>query len=341
MLSIGENLLLPLIFASIIAILISPAVNFMVQKRVNRTLSIAIVLFIAFLVIAGIVFLMLSQASLLRDAMPQLIDKFQELLQQTVAWASMYFNISVREINTWVADTKDEILNNSTATIGKTISTVSGVLATVFLTPVYVFMILFYQPHLIAFVHKLFGSQNESNVAEVLTQTKSIIQLYLVGLFAEFAIIAFLNAIGLFILGIQYAILIGILGAVLNIIPYIGGLIGVGLFMAIALVTKPSIYVLYVFLLYVVIQFIDNNYIVPKIVGSKVKLNALVSIIVVLAGAALWGVPGMFLSIPLTAIIKLILDRFDALKAWGFLLGDSMPPLLEIKPLLKIKLKSK
>ena len=102
------------------------------------------------------------------------------------------------------------------------------------------------------------------------------------------------------------------------------------LFMTIALVTKSPEYVLYVIGLYTFIQLIDNNYIVPKVVASKVKLNALVSIIAVLAGSALWGIPGMFLSIPLTAIIKLIFDRITPLKPWGLLLGDTMPPLVKL-----------
>jgi predicted PurR-regulated permease PerM len=214
----------------------------------------------------------------------------------------------------------------------------SGVLAAIFLTPVYIFMILYYQPHLIESTHRFFGVDNNNKVSEILIETKSIIQGYLVGLFAEFAIVAVLNILGLWVLRMEYAILLGILGALLNVIPYLGGIIAMALFAAIALVTKSPVYVLYVLTLYSLIQFIDNNYIVPKIVGSKVKLNALISIIVVIAGAALWGIPGMFLSIPLTAIVKLILDRIDSWKPWGFLLGDTMPPLVKLD--LKFKKKT-
>jgi predicted PurR-regulated permease PerM len=93
---------------------------------------------------------------------------------------------------------------------------------------------------------------------------------------------------------------------------------------------------------YYIVQLIDNNYIVPYIVASKVKINALFSIIVVFIGNALWGIPGMFLSIPLIAIVKLIFDHIDSLKPWGFLLGDTMPSLLNIKPIIqfnRIKMK--
>jgi len=137
-------------------------------------------------------------------------------------------------------------------------------------------------------------------------------------------------------LGIDYAILLGIVGALLNVIPYIGGIIAVALPMLVALVTKSSgWYPFYVMAVYYFIQLIDNNFIVPKIVASKVKINALFSIVVVIVGNALWGVPGMFLSIPLLAIVKLVFDNIEPLKPWGFLLGDTMPPLLLIKPIFK------
>ena len=102
--------------------------------------------------------------------------------------------------------------------------------------------------------------------------------------------------------------------------------------MMIALVTKSTAwYAVYIFVIFYIIQFIDNHYIIPKIVASKVKINALFAIIVVLVGNALWGIPGMFLSIPLLAIVKLIFDHIEPLKPWGYLLGDTMPPIIKIK----------
>jgi len=159
-----------------------------------------------------------------------------------------------------------------------------------------------------------------------LTNSKIIIQSYLVGLVFEMIIMAVLNSVGLLFLGIDYAIILGILAAILNIIPYIGGIIATLLPMFIAFVTKDSlIYPVLVFVVTIFIQFIDNNYIVPKIVASRVQINALISVIAVLVGGALWGVSGMFLSIPLIAILKVIFDHIEPLKPWGFLLGNIVP----------------
>lgn len=328
-LSTLQGIILPIVYAGIIAISISPAVNYLVRKKINHAIAIALVLTTAILIISGFIALLSSQASLLSEAYPQLVLKFQNLFDQSVKWCSGYFNISIPKINAWIASTKADLVENSGTVIGVTLTTMGGVLSVAFLIPVYIFMILLYQSHLVAFVYKLFGVDFEDKVRDMIVETKVIIQSYLIGLSAEFAIVATLNSICLMILGINYAILLGIIGALLNIIPYIGGIVTIFLYMIIALLTKSPIYALYMFGLYTLIQLIDNNYIVPKIIGSKVKLNALVSLIAVILGAALWGVPGMFLSIPMTAFIKLICENVESLKPWGFLLGDTTPPLIK------------
>jgi predicted PurR-regulated permease PerM len=335
---LGQGIIVPLIFAIIIAIVLHPVVNFLVRIKINRVVAIAITLILSILVIAALGTFLISQASRFSESWPKLVAKFTEIFNEAISWASGYFDISPQKIIAWIAKTKSELFNSTGTAIGQTLINVGNGLVVIFLIPVYIFMILFYQPLLIEFFRRIFGVNNRTEVNSIITQIKTVIQKYLTGLVIEAVIIAALNTVALLILGIEYAILLGILGALLNVIPYLGGLVGVALPMMIALVTKDSAwYSLYVLAAYYFIQLVDNNYIVPKIVASKVKINALVSIIVVLAFGALWGIPGMFISIPLTAIAKLIFDHIQPLKPWGFLLGDTMPDLV----IFKIKLKKK
>jgi predicted PurR-regulated permease PerM len=337
LLSIARDLLLPLIYAIIIAVAISPAINYLVKKGMNRILAIALILLLGILFAGGCILLLSSQASRFSEALPRLTDKFQAGVNQSVDWASVNFSISTFKINTWIAEGKAEFLLHSTAAIGSVLSAMGFILAAASLTVVYICMILFYQSHLLDFIHKLFTADKDKKLTEILAEVKTIIQSYLSGLFVEFLIVAGLNSIGLLLLGIDYAIMLGIIGALLNVIPFVGGIIGVGLFVAIALVTKAPIYAVYVIGLHMFIQFMDNHYIVPKIVGAKVKLNALVCLVAVIGGEMLWGLPGMFLSIPLTAILKLILDRVDQLKPWGFLLGSTVDAPSNMKFAFTIK----
>lgn len=336
MLYIGRAIILPLIFAAIIAIVLHPVVNLLTRLKINRVVAIIITLILAIVVILAFGLFLFSQGVRFSDNWPKMLVKLDGYLNEIITWASGYFDVSPQKILAWIAKTKSELINTSGSAIGSTLVNVGNGLVVILLIPVYIFMMLFYQPLLIEFFRRAFGADNRSEVSLIITQIKTVIQRYLSGLFIEAVIVAALNTIALLILGIEYAFLLGILGALLNVIPYLGGLVAVALPMMIALVTKDStVYPLYVMAAYYFIQLVDNNYIVPKIVASKVKINALVSIVVVLAFGALWGIPGMFISIPLTAIVKLIFDHIEPLKPWGFLLGDTMPPLT----IFKIKIK--
>jgi len=333
---VAQGIIIPIVFSIIIAILLNPVVNFFVKLKINRIIAILIALVLSLSVIIAMGGLLISQSIQFSESWPLLVDRFTELLNQTITWASGYFNIEPHNIREWIEKTKGELINISGAAIGQTLVVVGGWIVIVLIIPVYTFLILFYQPLILEFISRLFGKDNQSSVREITTQTKTVVQKYLTGLIIETALVALMQVITLFALGIEYAILLGIIGALLNLIPYIGGLAAVALPMMIALATKSTAwYAVYVLIIYYIIQLIDNNYIVPKIVASKVKINALFSIIVVIAGNALWGIPGMFLSIPLLAIVKLIFDHVESLKPWGFLLGDTMPSMLKIKPIFK------
>jgi predicted PurR-regulated permease PerM len=333
---VARSIFVPIVFATILAIVLHPVVNFFVKKKINRVIAILFTLFLTFLAIAAFAALLITQASRLSDSLPLLADKFTEALNQGIVWASGYFDINPHKFHDWIIKVQGQLINTSSTAIGTALVSIGNLLVVIFLIPVYVFMLLFYHPILIEFIHRLFSSGHQSKVSEIVTQTKTVIQRYLIGLIIEAGIIAALNTTALLILGIEYALLLGLIGAFLNIIPYIGGVVAVALPMIVALITKDSAwYAVYVLVIYYIIQLVDNNYIVPKIVASKVKLNALFSLIVVFAGSLLWGIPGMFISIPLLAIVKLVCDNIEPLKPWGFLLGDTMPPLIRIKSIFK------
>jgi len=325
---VAQSIIIPLIFAFIIAILLSPVVSLFVRLKVNRVLAIAMTLLLSIIIIFACGAFVVSQASLFADSWPTVVEKFTLLLNNTISQAAIYFDVQPQHIHEWINKTQGELINFNGAAVGQTLMSVGGAVAVLFIIPVYIFVILYYQPLLLEFIRRLFADNHQTEVTEIVSQTKTVVQRYLVGLIIEAAIIATLDASALLILGIDYAILLGIIAAFLNMIPYIGGIVAVALPMMVALATKESPWsAVYILISYYVIQLFDNNYVVPKIVASKVKINALFSIIVVLVGNMLWGVPGMFLSIPLLAIIKLIFDHIESLKPWGFLLGDAMPPL--------------
>ncbi|MCD6013738.1 MAG: family transporter [Flavipsychrobacter sp.] len=321
---IGQDIIIPIVYATVIAILLNPLVNYLTRKKVNQIIAISIAVTLAIIVALGVVYIVSSQVTMFSETYPQLKIKFDLVSTELVHWSAEKFNIRESKILAWLKETQSKAIGNFA--IGESLTEAGRIIVTAALLPVYLFMILYYKTLLLDFTRKLFISEHHIAVAQILVNSKKIIQTYLVGLFFEMIIVAILNSVGLLLLGIDYAIILGITGAILNIIPYIGGIVATAVPMVIAFVTKDSaIYPGLVFVVYIFIQFIDNNYIIPKIVASRVRINALISVIVVLIGGALWGIPGMFLSIPLTAIIKVICDHIEPLKPWGFLLGNIVP----------------
>lgn len=316
------DILVPLAFAALIAILLNPLCNRLQALKIPRIGAILISIFIAVLFVAGLLYFLSSQIAAFSSSLPTLRDKLDQLITQLEGWVYTHFGIATQKQVAFIKDA----LSNSKALVGRTVGTVLGTLSIIFLIPVYVFMMLFYKTLILSFLYEVFSEENSAQVAEILKETKSAIQSYIVGLLVEMVIVAAMNSTALMLLGVKYGILLGVIGAILNMLPYIGGIIAIALPILMATVTKDGYSTqLAIIGAYLFIQFIDNNIIFPRFVSFKVQINALISIVIVLLGNALWGVSGMFLSVPFVAVLKIIFDRIEDLKPWGKLLGDQVP----------------
>ncbi|MGY4385932.1 AI-2 transport protein TqsA [Pedobacter sp. UYP24] len=316
-----KDILVPLAFACLIATLLNPLSN-RLERKMPKILAIIISLLLAIIILIGVFYFLSTQVAHFFDDLDAIKTKFNELIHMIQVWLQKSLGLSASKQKQLVS----EAANSSKGMIGQTLSGILAMLSIVFLIPVYVFLMMLYKTLILNFFYEVFSEENQGKVGEILTETKSAIQSYIVGLLIETSIVAVLNSAALILLGVQNAILIGVIGAILNLLPYIGGIVAIALPILMATVTTDGFTTqLLILLSYAVIQFVDNNILVPRIVSSKVQINALISIVIVLLGAALWGIPGMFLSIPFIAVLKIIFDRIDGLKPWGKLLGDNVP----------------
>jgi predicted PurR-regulated permease PerM len=316
------DILVPLAFAAFLAILLNPLSNRFENWGVPKIFSILLSIFIAAITVAGILYFLSTQIAQFSESLPIFKEKFGAITNDLKQWLASTFNMPISKQDKMIKDAVDTL----PAMLGRTLGGLLGVLAIVFLLPVYIFLMLYYKTLILNFLYEVFAEENSKQVGEVLKETKTAIQSYIVGLLIEMIIVAAMNSTALILLGVKYGLLIGVIGAILNLIPYLGGIVAIALPVLMATVTKDGYTTqLLVIGAYAVIQFIDNNILVPRIVSSKVQINALISIIIVLLGNALWGVAGMFLSIPFVAVLKIIFDHIDTLKPWGKLLGDTVP----------------
>lgn len=321
-LSAGASIIVPLLFALLLAMLLDPLVVKLVRIGIPRIIAIGLVVLFTMGLLAGLGYFIVTQAKHLSDSLPDMETKLDSFYNDGQRWVAKSFDMRSSEVDKAVEKVKNQGMEKSGNMVGQTLTTVGTLFAFFFLLPVFTFLIMLYKKLLVGFVERLFSNGDRPVVRDVLNNTRTVVQSYLVGLLFEMAIVASLNWLGLFLLGVKFALLLAVLGALLNLIPYIGMIIATLLPMGIALATQEPVVALYVLLLYLAIQFLDNNFIVPAIVASRVQINALVSIVVVMVGGALWGIPGMFLSLPLIAILKVVFDRVPSLQPFGYVLGD-------------------
>jgi predicted PurR-regulated permease PerM len=322
----GGDIVLPILFAILLANLLLPAVRYL-SRKLNQTVSILMPLVLAIVVGLSIIYFLSSQVFHFVDDIPALKGRVDELAHSFQAWVKENTNMTIRKQNQYLGDTLANLKEKAPEIVSKTFISVTGLLLYVVLLPLYTFLILFYRSNIKAFLINVFRNGSEQRVRDVLNESTTIAQQYITGLFIETCLVFTLNTIGFLILGVKYAIFMALLAALLNLIPYVGIITANVLCMFITLVSSDELSsVLWVGIILAVVQFLDNNFGMPMIVGNKVRINALVTIVGIFVGGALCGVPGMFLAIPALALLKVIFDKVPELNPWGLLLGDQRSP---------------
>ena len=323
---IGRDIIMPVIMAFFISIMLLPIYRFLKKYKFPESLAIVLPILFVLIFIAGIVWFFSAQISILADDFPQIKQNVAKHLQSLKEWISDLTGINTDKQETFLKEKSDDLLSMGGQAASGAAVTLSGVFVFVGLLPIYIYLILFYKDILLRFTFMWFKTDDHPKVKEVVYETESIIKSYLVGLLIQVTYMTILLGGILLLIGIKHALLIGVIFALLNLIPYVGALIGnlIGVLLTLTSSTElwPVITVLGVI---AAVQFLDNNILMPRIVGSKVKINALFSILGVFIGGAIAGVSGMFLSLPIIAVLKIIFDRTEQFKQWGVLLGDERP----------------
>lgn len=322
---VAQDILVPFAFAILLAVLLLPLVNFLEKKKVPRVLSIAISLLLSILFISLVVYFLSTQIANFVDDIPSIKKHLNEHWITLQKWIKLKLHISLREQNQYFNQTAEKLKDSGTEYISETFFSITQALMLLILLPIYTFLILYYRDLIRKFLYSVFRKEHCDRVAMVIKQSKLMINSYMTGLLIEMGIVAASNSIGLALLGIKYALFFGVLAAVLNIIPYIGMFTATLFTVLVTLTTSNNTSdIVWVIVIMYGIHMIDVNILMPKIVASRLRINALISILGVVIGGALTGISGLFLSIPAVAMLKIICDQVDGLQAWGILLGDDI-----------------
>ena len=341
---IGKELISPLIFGLMLALMIKPVVNFWAKYIRSAVLSVIFTFLVIILPLIGVSYLIGWQSASIYSQMPSISKKVEDGLGDTFRWMDKKFKLKRGESEDIVMESLEEIkgsgggksINKPTTkseakaqqsgkVIGTGVRISSSFLTGFLITLVYTFLLLLYRSAISKFFLVQFGRDIRHHAYNYLLDVQQVTQNYLYGLLKLMLILGTLNSLGLWAIGLEYAFFFGFLAAFLAIIPYVGTIIGGILPFAYSLATTDewwqpvSVIVLFSF-----IQLIDGNFITPKVAGSSLKLNPLVSIFILFAGGLIWGIAGMVLALPLMAIFKTTCYYIPFLRPVSLLLSSEL-----------------
>ena len=258
------------------------------------------------------------------DGLPMLGEKTNELLQKILDLLNEYLGLDKQKLMAGLGDYTDKLQSTMTGVLESVWSSVSGFLSFMVMLPIFMILILMNRQKLKNFFYQLPTQEQDLRTWEKTADAlKSVVQNYIMGLLIVVVILAVLNSIGLLILGIPFAIALGLSSAVLSILPYLGNLLGGSLAVLVAFATKDNpLSILGVLIMILVVQFLEGNLITPKVMGNKVNINAIVTIVALLVWGFVWGILGMILAVPMTAMIHVLLEHSKKTKAYADLMGE-------------------
>jgi predicted PurR-regulated permease PerM len=320
---VAADILIPLTFAMVFSLALLRLCQHMERRRMPRGLAILSCLLLIVLVLTVIFSLIYNNLLTFSKEVPQMREGLVNLLDETRLLLTERFAITPEKQRSWLNENVNTFAGAGMKMLNGVVSSATTFFSYLLLVPIYMFFMLYYRHVFKGFLNRVIDREHLARVIAIEEQVLNVTQKYISGLFTVILIVATLNIVGLSLIGIPHAVFFGALAALLTVIPYIGVFIGSLLPVLYALVMTDSLYYpMAVFIWFQVVQALEGNFITPSIVGSQVSLNPLVAIVALLIGAWVWGVSGMILFTPLTAMLKVMLDNIPSLSPYGYLLGE-------------------
>ena len=319
----GKTLFIPLSFSLLISFILYPICKWMETKGLNKGIAIVLSILGVILLVGSIIYLLFVQFSEFLQEWQSLRTKLTETIRQLSLFISERFNISLEKQTEFINNTLNNSGSQAFSIVRNTAYSLSESVFFLLMIPVFSVLILFHRQMLSNALYELFPPERKKTIHEILIETIHAYYNFIKGMLLVYLIVGLLNSIGLLIIGVPHPFLFGFIASILTFIPYVGIMISSLLPIAVSWITYNSIwYPLAVVAVFSVVQALEAYIIFPFAVGSRLKINTLVIIIVVIVGGILWGAAGMILFIPFISIIKLIADRTPSLKTLSVLLGD-------------------
>ena len=308
---LAQDFLLPIAFAVLLAGVCSPSVKWLESKGLKTVLAVSITLVGILIFVTAIGGLISGQILSFWDELPELKLRSSKILDLIQSQLKENLGIQKSQQSKMFSEKLDKLLDILTETLFLT----TGFLLKTALTFIYTFVFLVFRRHLHRTISAAMQSLDPEKIDGVLIRLETLVQQYISGLFRVALLVWIFLYLGLLLCGIQHALLFATLGALLNLVPYLGIFLVAILAGIYHGINEYSILsAIFVLAVFWIVHLIESNLLSPMIVGSKVSINAMAALVVVIVGGVLWGPSGMFLSLPYAAALKVICEEIPALR---------------------------
>lgn len=311
----------PIFLAVLLSYLLYPVAKFFEKLIRHEGISIVISIFVLLAVLVATFFLLYQQATTFFEDLPEFEEQalmnltgLQDYISQTTPFSF--------ESDDWLKNQINNLLEAQENFFSQIFNATTSTMVAMGVQPVYIFFMLYYRNHFRQFIFQITQPKDHPTLNKIIVEISSVTKNYVSGIFIVVLILCFINSIGLMIVGVEYALLLGLISAFFNFIPYFGTLIGGAIPLVYALVSPNPSDAIGVVILFIIVQFLENNVLTPNITGGRVAINPLFTIFAIILGGFTWGIPGMLLSVPFLGIFKVICENIEVLKPIAFVLSS-------------------
>ncbi|HJS56387.1 MAG TPA: AI-2E family transporter [Chitinophagaceae bacterium] len=327
----AKPFLVPVCFGGLLAMLFLPLSLWFESKKIPTGLSILFCIIIFLGILTGIIWIISWQITDLASEASDIENKMRKMITQVEEYIRTHFGISPRQ--------QEKLITEQTPANAAMFSNIGSFLTSFIidfiLVLVYIFLFMFYRKRIKTFILHLVSPEQKKNAETIIYDIEKVSKQYITGLGLMIVCLWIMYSIGFSVVGVKYAVLFAIICGLLEIVPFVGNLTGNLLAVSMVVIQGGGIgMVLGVVITYLVVQFLQTYLLEPLVVGAEVNINPLFTIIILVLGELVWGIPGMVLAIPLLGIFKIICDHVQSLKPYGYLIGGDRkkrPALLRRK----------
>ncbi|MBL7963431.1 MAG: AI-2E family transporter [Flavobacteriales bacterium] len=325
---VGRNVLIPLAYSLLVALILYPIVARLERNRVPRPLAITIGLLLVAVVFGGLVWVLLAQVNGFLAQLPQLTGGRQNGFLALWTWITEWLNdLGDDHIGTWWGPLVEALPGKMAPYTGTALNALFGMLFNLFIIPVFTALLLYHRRTYIKVLTSFVQPEWRPHLPDLLQKVVTNYARFILGMVQVYLIVGTLNSVGFLLLGVPNAILFGMLTAVATMIPYAGILFSSLLPITLAWTTTGDLWMpVGVIAVLAVVQYLEANLIFPKVVGGKLGLNTLASLVIIFSGAMLWGMAGMILLLPMASILKLVSEEIPEWEGVRLLLGGEDKP---------------